>query len=199
MLDIVALGCSSWPVKRDGAEPGDHVWVTGSLGANAAAVRIWEAGDEPTPALRAAFVAPVPRVEAACALVEREVVDALIDISDGLVGDVGHLAAASGVQITIETDHVPVASAAVDALGAESALQAALYGGEDYELCFVTDPDVVDPGSLLSRHGLRVTRVGTVSEGEGVWLQSADGARREAPRGGFDHWGDDSAGEGVES
>jgi len=188
MLDVVALGRTAWPVQRDGAEPGDHVWVTGSLGASAAAVRAWEAGEEPAPALRAAFVSPMPRVAAACCLVEHEIVDALIDVSDGLAGDVGHIAAASGVQVTIEVERVPVAEAAVDALGIDNALELALHGGEDYELCFITDPGVVDPAYFLARHGLRVTRVGTVSEGEGVWLQSADGERREAHRRGFDHW-----------
>lgn len=188
VLDVVVLGRASWPVKRDGAEPGDYVWVTGSLGASAAAVRAWTAGDYPAPALREAFVRPTPRVDAARCLVEHEVVSALIDISDGLAGDAGHLAVASGVAITIEVDLVPIASAAVDALGAEAALDAALFGGEDYELCFVTDPDVVDPEYFLRRHGLQVTRVGTVSQGEGVWLQSAGGERREVRQGGFDHF-----------
>jgi len=188
MLDVVVLGRAAWPVQRDGAKPGDQVWVTGSLGASAAAVRVWEAGEEPAPVLRSAFARPTPRVAAACCLVEHEVVDALIDVSDGLAGDAGHIAAASGVQITIEVERVPVAEAAVEALGVEGALQAALHGGEDYELCFVTDPDVVDPQYFLDRHGIRVTRVGTVSEGEGIWLESADGERQAAQRGGFDHW-----------
>jgi len=196
MLDIVALGRSCWPVRRDGAEPGDHVWVTGSLGASAAALRAWEAGEEPAPALRSAFAAPIPRVDAACRLVEHEVVHALIDISDGLLGDLGHLAAASAVQITVESAAVPVAVAAVDALGAEAALEDALHGGEDYELCFVTDPDSVDPEYFLNRHGFRVTRIGTVSEGAGVWLRSDGGERTEVASGGFDHWGDEGRGEG---
>lgn len=196
VLDVVALGRSCWPVQRDGAESGDHVWVTGSLGASAAAVRAWEAGEEPSPALRAAFASPSPRIEAARCLVEHEVVDALIDVSDGLAGDLGHIAAASGVRITIETDRVPVAPAAEDALGAEAALEAALHGGEDYELCFVSDPGVVDPEYFLDRYGFRVTRVGTVAEGQGVWLESPDGKQQEVTRGGFDHWEDGDHREG---
>jgi thiamine-monophosphate kinase len=188
VLDVVAVGCTSWPVQRDGAEPGDQVWVTGSLGAAAAAVRAWEEGGEPSPELRAAFAAPRARTEAARCLVEREIVDAMIDVSDGLAGDVGHLAAASGVAITLETECIPVAAAAVEALGAEAALDVALHGGEDYELCFVTDPDVVDVAYFQKRFGLRVTRVGTVSDGEGVWLQKPDGSRERATRGGYDHW-----------
>ena len=122
VLDVVVLGCTAWPVLRDGAEPGDDVWVTGALGASAAAVHAWEAGEEPSAELRTAYAAPMPRVAEACCLVEHEVVDALIDLSDGLVGDLGHVAAASGVQITIETRCVPTARAAIEALGEEDAL-----------------------------------------------------------------------------
>jgi thiamine-monophosphate kinase len=186
-VDIVALGRTAWPVLRDGAEPGDHVWVTGRLGAAAAAVRVWEAGGEPSAELRRAFARPRPRVREARCLVDHEVVDALIDLSDGLAGDAGHIAAASGVRITLEVARVPVAEAAVAALGEEGALDAALHGGEDYELCFVTDPGVVDPGYFRERHGLEVTRVGRVEEGEGVWLERPDGSVERLTRGGYDH------------
>lgn len=190
MIDVVVLGCTAWPVLRDGAEPADEVWVTGTLGASAAAAKVWKAGEEPSEALREAFVHPRPRVEEARWLVDREWVDALIDISDGLAGDVGHLAAASGMRITIEVSEIPVADAAVDALGTEDALDAALHGGEDFELCFATDPGKVDPDDFERRFGLPLTRVGSVSEGEGVWLQEADGSSRPVQVGGFDHWRD---------
>lgn len=187
VVDVVALGCTAWPVLRDGAEPGDHVWVTGSLGAAAAAVRAWEAGQEPGPALRAAFARPRPRVREARCLVEQEVVDALIDLSDGLAGDAGHVAAASGVRIVLEAGRIPVAEAARAALGETEALDAALHGGEDYELCFVTDPDAVDVAYFRERHGFDVTRVGRVEEGAGVWLEQPDGGVERLTRGGFDH------------
>lgn len=190
LLDVVVLGRTAWPVLRDGAEPDDDVWVTGTLGASAAAVHAWEAGGQPSPETRAAFARPRPRVEEARCLVELELVDALIDVSDGLAGDVGHIAAASGVAITLEAAAIPVAPAAVAALGAEGAFEAALHGGEDYELCFVTDPGAVDPEYFARKHGIRLTRVGRVSEGEGVWLRGADGVVRRLERGGFDHWSD---------
>jgi thiamine-monophosphate kinase len=190
MIDVMVLGCTSWPVLRDGAEPADEVWVTGWLGASAAAAKIWDAGDEPADALREAFARPCPRVEAARWLVDREWVDALIDVSDGLVGDVAHLAAASGLQITLDVAEVPVAAGAIDALGPERALEAALHGGEDFELCFVTDPGRVDPADFESRFGVPLTRVGYVSEGEGVRLREADGSVHGVDRGGFDHWDD---------
>ena len=193
VLDVVVLGCTSWPVLRDGAEPDDEVWVTGRLGASAAAVGVWEAGEVPTESLRASFARPRPRVDEARWLVDREWVDALIDLSDGLAGDAGHLAAASGVRVSLELSAVPVAKQALDALGAERAMEAALHGGEDFELCFVTDPGKVDPDEFERRFGLPLTRVGTVSEGEGVWLVDADGGSRRVERGGFDHWGGKSA------
>jgi thiamine-monophosphate kinase len=188
MIDVVALGCTSWPVLRDGAEPGDEVWVTGALGASSAAVRVWGSGQEPSPELRAAYASPSPRVDEARCLVDHEVVDALVDISDGLVGDLGHVAAASGVRVIIEIERVPIAPPAVAALGEDDALDAALHGGEDFELAFVTDPGVVDPPYFERRYGIVVTRVGRVTVGDGVWLEDATGATRRADEGGFDHW-----------
>jgi len=187
VIDVVALGCTAWPVLRDGAEPGDHVWVTGSLGAAAAAVRAWEAGGTPEPALREAYARPRPRVREARCLVDHELVDALIDVSDGLAGDAGHVAAASGVRVTLEAAHIPVAAAVREAFGPAEALELALHGGDDYELCFVTDPGVVDVEHLRARHGLTLTRVGRVEPGEGVWLERPDGTVERLERGGFDH------------
>jgi thiamine-monophosphate kinase len=85
---------------------------------------------------------------------------------------------------------VPVAPAAIAALGAEAAFEVALHGGEDYELCFVARPGTVDRAAFLREHGTTVTRVGRVSEGEGVWLQDWEGETRPLARGGFDHWRD---------
>lgn len=187
-VDVVALGRSGWPVQRDGAEPGDDVWVTGTLGASAAAVELWESGRAPSEALRSAFARPEPRIEAACCLVEHEVVDALIDLSDGLAGDAGHIAAASGVRIVLEEELIPVDPAVLEAFGLDRGRELALHGGEDYELCFVTDPGIVDVSYFQERHGLTLTRVGSVVAGSGVALRSATGEEREIERGGFDHW-----------
>ncbi len=189
VLDVVVVGRTSWPVLRNGAKVGDEIWVTGRLGASAAAVHAWRQGGEPSPQARAAFARPTPRIDEACCLVEREWVDALMDISDGLAGDVGHLAAASGVKVVLEAGAVPIADAALAALGAEGALEAALHGGEDYELLFVADPGIVDVARFEDRFGLDLTRVGHVLEGEGVWLDRGDGEPRPLARAGFDHFG----------
>lgn len=193
LLDVVVLGRSEWPIQRCGAEPGDHVWVTGCLGEAAAAVAAWEDGGVPTPVLRDRFARPPLRVAAARCLAEQEIVDAMIDLSDGLLGDVGHVAAASGVSIIVEEKRVPSAATLLDRLGRSRALDLALRGGEDYELCFVTDPGVVDVPYFQDRFGVDIHRVGYVEEGQGVWLEDGDQARTEVTSGGFDHWGDSSA------
>jgi thiamine-monophosphate kinase len=182
MIDVTVVGCTTWPVLRSGAEAGDEVWVTGSLGAAAAAVRAWESGDSPSQDQKAAFARPTPRVAEARCLAEREAVKALIDISDGLAGDAGHIAAASGVRLVLVADWVPVSPAA----RGDAGLTLALHGGEDYELCFVAPPGVMDAAYFEDRFGVQVTQVGRVEEGDGVWLEE-DGALRRLERGGYDH------------
>ncbi|HET9948770.1 MAG TPA: thiamine-phosphate kinase [Longimicrobiales bacterium] len=188
VLDVVVLGRAEAPLLRAGARPGDEVWVSGWLGAAAAAVRCRLAGAEPAPELHEAYARPRPRVREALRLAEEGVAAALIDLSDGLAGDAGHLAAAGGVRITLDPRALPVAPAAREALGAERALEAALHGGEDYELCFAARPGAVDPERLAERVGVALTRVGWAGEGEGVWLLDAEGGERPVPRGGYDHW-----------
>ena len=188
VLDVVVLGRTDAPLLRSGARPGDELWVTGALGASAAAVIVWERGDTPAPALRAAFAHPTPRVDAARALAGTGAVHALVDLSDGLAGDAGHLAAASGVRVVLEMGRIPVAAAAREALGDADALEVALHGGEDYELCFAAAAGALDAADTGVRAGIALTRVGRVEEGEGVWLLGEDGAIRPAGRGGFSHF-----------
>lgn len=189
-VDVTVLGRTAWPVLRNGAEAGDEVWVTGCLGASAAAVRAWTEGNEPSAAARLAFARPIPRIAAACCLVEHKLVDALMDLSDGLAGDAAHMAAASEVKIVLQAGAIPVAQAAVDLFGPSEALQAALHGGEDYELLFVSDPGRVDPAYFMKRFNLELTHVGRVELGDGVWLEQPSGSVERLERGGFDHFGD---------
>lgn len=188
VLDITVVGQSPTPVLRSGAAVGDEVWVTGALGASAAAVRAWESGQEPPSALRAAFARPTPRTRAATVLARAGVLHALVDLSDGLAGDAGHLAAAGGVGVVLETGRIPVAEEARVALGPSDALAAALHGGEDYELCFAAPAGAVTP-AVADAVGVPLTRVGRIEAGEGVWLQDGNGGRTRPSRGGFDHTG----------
>lgn len=187
VLDVVVVGRAERPCLRSGARPGDELWVTGELGASAAAVRLLERGETPSATLKRAFARPTPRVRAAAALAAAGVPHALIDLSDGLAGDAGHLAAAGGVRVVLEVVRVPVATAARTALGEAEALACALHGGEDYELCFAAAPGALEGRALAGRLGVGLTRVGRVEEGSEVWLESPDGWVRPVERGGFDH------------
>lgn len=177
VVDVASLGEADRPVVRSGARPGDEVWVTGALGAAAAAVRAWSAGAEPPPDARERFARPSPRVREARWLAERVPIHALIDLSDGLAGDAAHLAAASDVGILLRTEDVPVHPAARAVVGSErAALELALRGGEDYELCLVAPAGTVATVATEFEEvfGVTVRQVGTVREGSGVVLAGWD-------------------------
>jgi thiamine-monophosphate kinase len=158
---ITVLGRATKPMRRHGARAGDGVWVTGLLGGARAAVRSWLSGIEPDAAARSAFARPHPRI-AAGAWLAGQGATAMMDLSDGLAGDAGHLAAASGVAIDLDLARLPVHPSVP---GPDTQLFAA-SGGEDYEL-LVTLPPAFGSDSAA---GTPLARIGTVSEGTGVRL-----------------------------
>lgn len=186
VVDVVAAGEAPRPVLRSGARPGDEVWVTGALGAAAAAVATWLDGEAPAAPARAAFARPQPRVREAAWLAEHASPTAMVDLSDGIAGDAGHIAAASGVRIVVRAADLPVAPAAA---ARPDAVRLAAAGGEDYELCFTAAPGVVGPlaAAFEGRFGLPLTRVGDVEPGAGCAVVDAAGAALELE--GFQHWG----------
>lgn len=191
MLDIVAVGRVDRPVLRDGARPGDELWVTGRLGAAGAVLRVLLDGGTPDPEARAAWARPTARVDEARWLAGQGTLHALIDLSDGLAGDAGHVAAASGVGIVLEADRVPVAPAARDVgSGGAEALALALSAGDDYELCLAAAPGVVDGlrDRFEERFSVELTRVGRVVEGQGVYLDRGDGEPEPLRAAGFSHF-----------
>lgn len=190
VLDVVAVGRAVSPVERSGARPGDAVWVTGALGGAAAAVAAWTAGDEPPAAARSAFARPRPRTEEASWLAERAPLHALIDLSDGLGGDLGHIAAASGVGAIIDAETVPVHPGTREVAGeGPEALAMAVGGGEDYELCLVAPAGAVESetAAFRDRFGIDLVRVGHIRAGDGVALRWPDG--REERVTGYQHFG----------
>jgi thiamine-monophosphate kinase len=188
LVDVTALGVARRPVLRSGGRAGDGVWVTGCLGGAAAAVRLLEEGRPLSVALRTRLARPRPRIAEARALADSGHLHALLDLSDGLAGDAGHLAAASDLAVVLEHGRIPVDPDAIDALGREQATGAALEGGEDYELLFAADPafEAEAPG-LARRLGVSLVRVGRCQPGQGVRLEHSDG-RLEAPGRAWDHF-----------
>lgn len=177
-LTITALGSVARPLSRAGAKPGQRVYVTGSLGGPAAAVRAWLAGQEPTERDRERFANPIPRIEPAVGLAQRGATSA-IDISDGLIADLGHVAAASKVCMEIDVDRIP----RVDGV---SSLEAA-NSGEEYEI--VATAPAIDVEAFAEEFGLSLTEIGRVVAGpSGVELLS--GGKRISALPGFDHFRD---------
>jgi len=177
-LTITALGSASRPLARSGASVGQRVYVTGRLGGPAAAVRAWRAGKEPTDSDRARFANPVPRIEPAIGLSDRGATSG-IDISDGLIADVGHIAAASGVCIEIDADRIPRVNGVTPLEAASS--------GEEYEIV-VTAPEI-DTSQFSDEFGLDLTEIGRVVAGSTGIVLLQGGERITAPPG-FDHFRD---------
>jgi len=190
VLDVVVLGRSQAPLLRSGSLPGDELWVTGWLGGSGAAVHQWTKGLDPTPSLRAAFAKPHPRIREMQWVLKRGEIHAAIDLSDGLAGDAGHLAAAAGVAIVLDAESLPLHPAlAGEGFDFPARLHFALRGGEDYEVCFSAPPGVVDRlgPDFREEFGIPLFLIGRIEVGSGVVLHQADGVRT-ALDGGFSHF-----------
>lgn len=190
VLDFAVVGEAAAPILRSGANAGDELWVTGELGAPAITIARLLREEVPSPEGWDRFSCPVPRIPEAIWLRERCSPSAMIDISDGLAGDAAHLSAASGVAILLELELLPIHPAVLSHTATlEDARRYALSGGEDYELCFTAAPGAVAPllDEFEAEFGTRLTLVGRVAEGEGVF--AAEGQRRRPlPAGGFQHF-----------
>ena len=188
-------------LRRDGARPGDDVWVTGTLGDAAAALvlggyvpipldgvamPVVEAGN--AAALRARLARPAPRVAVGRALAG--LAHACVDVSDGLLADLGHICRRSGVGAEIELARLP-ASPALRAAFADDELRAALQaaGGDDYELCFSASTAAREAvARALEQAGTTGTRIGRITDGDGVRALAADGSPWRPFRGGYVHF-----------
>ena len=179
LVDVCVIGLAARPVRRSGARPGDGLWVTGRLGGAGLSLAALRAGRRLAPALRRRFARPVPRIAAGRWLARRGA-RAMIDISDGLAGDAGHLAAASGVGMAIELERVPCWPGVTPRAAAES--------GEEYELLVALPRGFGTAGARAFRRatGLPLTRVGACAAGRG--LRITDHGRPITPPPGFDHF-----------
>ncbi|MVW80848.1 thiamine-phosphate kinase [Bordetella sp. 02P26C-1] len=177
-------------LRRDGARVGDHVWVSGALGAADIAYRLLDgqlpADEERLAATRRALEWPMPRVELGLALAG--LAHAAIDISDGLVQDLGHVLSASRVGAQLQFDALPVA-AALQGLDHDTRIRAVLGGGDVYELCFTAAAENEDRiRQAAANVGVPVTRIGHVTEASGLQVLASDGRPMAALPRGFDHF-----------
>ena len=165
-LTITVLGTAARALERSTAHAGDALYVTGALGGAGAALDALLRGAAPRDADRARFAAPQPRLAEARWLAEHGA-RAAIDISDGLVGDAGHLAAASGVGVTLDLAALPCA----DGITPEGAASS----GEEYELLVAVPATAsLDGEEFRARFGIALTHIGRVTAGHGVSLEGRE-------------------------
>jgi thiamine-monophosphate kinase len=185
-------------ITRAGARVGDDIYVSGELGDAALAVAARGGRIALDAAALAACCArldrPAPRVALGARL--RGVANAMLDVSDGLTGDLGHILDASGVGAVIDLESVPHSPVLAARLaGSDLALgrQCLLAGGDDYELCFTAAPAASAQIARIGREvRLPLTRIGTIVAGRGLAIRDKRGAAIDVPRA-YDHFASGTA------
>lgn len=183
-VDITAIG-SARPRKiltRDGARPGDWVYVTGALGEAAVGLQRLQLGEaHPTDACVVRYLRPQPRVRAGMLLGRNRAASSCMDVSDGLADCVRQVAEASGVGITLEAAAIPIPAEvrAAQARRGRDPLEPALSGGDDYELFFTVRPAHRGRLRMVCQHvgDLPITRIGVVTKGRDLLVRGEDGTR----------------------
>lgn len=165
-ITIQVTGATAQPLLRSGAGEGDRVFVSHSLGAAAAALPLvlgdLIGNEEQKKLADAAYYFPEPQFELVRQV--RAYASAALDISDGLLADLGHICVASQLGAELDLDKLPIAPLAQDA-GAERALQLATSGGDDYQLCFTVPEQQVNAVTALQ---LPITAIGRLTAERGV-------------------------------
>jgi thiamine-monophosphate kinase len=179
LVDVCVLGSVERPVRRAGARSGHGLWVTGRLGGAALALAALREGRRVPPALFRRFAHPEPRI-AAGRWLARHGATAMIDVSDGLAADAGHLAAASGVRVEIMLERIPCWPGVPPRNAAAS--------GEEFELLVALPPAFGAQGARAFQRAMRLplTWIGRCTRGAGVRLTEA--GRPVPPVPGFDHF-----------
>lgn len=178
-------------LKRSGAMPGDDIWLSGYLGNAALALahlqqRITLKPDELTVCL-AALDAPVARIELGQRLIN--LAHSAIDISDGLLADLGHILECSQVAATIHLEKIACSGVMQRYLPLSVAVDCLLAGGDDYELCF-TAPVIKrsEIAQLSQELSIPLTRIGTISQGKGLFLLDVNDNTITHEKKGYDHF-----------
>ncbi|MEA3362586.1 MAG: thiamine-phosphate kinase [Thermodesulfobacteriota bacterium] len=188
MISITVQGTvtTDEAICRQGASYGDAIYVSGSLGDSALALHLLQNGQQPDNFLAERFHTPTPRVALGQVLSKRQLATAMLDVSDGLLADLGHILESSGVGADLEMSKLPLSKPFKMALEESSGLiDLALAGGEDYELVF-TSP-LKDLDTQIDKSHV-VTQIGIISQVAGLRIHQKDGDIYQCQRGGFDHF-----------
>jgi len=197
-LSVTAIGTVPMgaALRRDAARIGDEVWVTGMPGEAAAALALWQASELPITVsandglretLRQRLLRPTPRIEAGLRL--RGLAHACVDISDGLVSDLGHICARSGVGARLALAQLPI-SAALRSTADARIRQWQVGGGDDYELCFTAPRHQHEAvRDALAFAAVEGYCIGQIEAGQGVRVLDEAGCEWQPSRPGYQHFG----------
>jgi len=192
VINVTLLG-EQYPERvatRSGACSGDILCVSGTLGDSALGLDLLKTGCRAGEPVKR-HVDPVPRVELGQLLAERGIPSAMIDISDGLLADLGHILAASSKGAKICMDDLPLSDSFKECVTrkAQNYYRFPLSGGEDYELLFTLPPAILKDAESAARiAGTSVTVIGEITAETGLLLAFADGSSYEAEVHGYDHF-----------
>ena len=170
-------------VYRSGARPGDGVYVSGELGTAAFALRCLQAETPPPAELLDSLYHPQPQVETGLILAGKA--HAMIDISDGLLGDLRHILEASGVGATLHAEAIPINPTLKRQLSDAALWQCVLAGGDDYQLCFTT---ALPEDRLRAELGGRAHKIGEITADTGLRVLREDGTPLEIGEDGYRHF-----------
>lgn len=180
----VPLGAA---IRRDGARPGDLVCVSGTLGDAGLALRGLLAGEPVAPALRRRLEYPTPRVELGLAL--RGLASAMIDLSDGLAGDLGHILTASGVGAELELAKLPLSPPVAEVVARTGDWSLPLASGDDYELCFCLPPaHAAQCQAFAATLDYPLRHIGQIHANAGLRCRLPDGGYLADSLSGYDHF-----------
>lgn len=191
MFSVTLLGQAPHGiVTRAGAHAGDDLYVTGTLGDAALGLRLLQEGrDDPeTQSVKARFLCPTIRFAVAREIAAGRLASAMIDVSDGLLQDLGHICEESHVGAVVEATALPLSVEYRALVGEDRSL--ALTGGENYELLFSAPVECrVAVDALVQSSGCAITRIGSlVPPAEGIRVRGPDGATYVPASGGYDHF-----------
>jgi thiamine-monophosphate kinase len=196
-LSLTLLGSAraEHVLSRGGAQAGDLLYVSGTIGDAALGLKVLRGEIGDLKEADAAFLAeryrlPRPRADLGMRLAEEALATAAIDISDGLVADLGHICETSGLAASVEISSLPLSQPTRAALGQDpSLLQDVVAGGDDYELLFTATPGTAERLEAVARElGCPVRRIGQMSEGSGMVMHDESGKPVEIGRAGWTHF-----------
>ncbi|WP_457755774.1 thiamine-phosphate kinase [Thermodesulfatator indicus] len=185
-LTLIGHAPSGGVIFRQGARPGDLIFVSRPLGASAGALELWQKGFEPPESLKRAHLDPEPEIRLGKVLAQENLASAMMDISDGLLLDLARLCRANSLGAEIEAEKIPVHEALNEVSLSQEPIFYALSGGEDFALLFTVPPEK-ERFLRLKLGSQRLFQIGYIIEEQIIYLIK-NGQKEKVSPSGFDHF-----------